>query len=119
MSKSSIEEYLKESVKSYQACHVKNSARRSSLQKKTEGIEMARKKMTTHMEREEKLLRRQLSNMQLDQIRREMTSPLLEVRRSESLTRQRTRKISSITSRELQAGYKGLILEEHIINSFN
>ncbi|KAK6171262.1 hypothetical protein SNE40_019488 [Patella caerulea] len=64
MGDNSIDLYLKESCKSFEACRVKNSARRNSLQKKTTGIETARKKVTSDLDREEKLIRRQLADMQ-------------------------------------------------------
>jgi len=69
MKEGDIDRYIKESSKSYRGCRVKNSARRNSLQKKTLGIETERKLAAAGMGREEKHLREQLKQMQIDKMK--------------------------------------------------
>ena len=69
MEESNIDRFLRESSKSYKTCKVKNYARRSSLQKKTLGIENERKLAQIELSREEKHLREHLKQMQLDKMK--------------------------------------------------
>lgn len=69
MQESDVERYLKESSKSYKECKAKNSARRNSLQKRTLGIETERKIAAASFNREEKLLREQLKQMNIEKMK--------------------------------------------------
>ncbi|CAG5136132.1 unnamed protein product [Candidula unifasciata] len=59
--------FIKESCKSYQKCHIANSARRNSLTKKTIGIEFERKLASHQLDREERQLREHLKFMKMEQ----------------------------------------------------
>lgn len=61
-----VDRYIKESVKSYKDCNVKNNARRNSLQKKTLGIESERRLASSKLSREERQLREQLKQMNIE-----------------------------------------------------
>lgn len=63
---SDVDRYIKESVKSYRGCNVKNNARRNSLQKKTLGIESERRLTSAKLSREERQLREQLKQMNIE-----------------------------------------------------
>ena len=66
MSDSDFDRYLKESCKSYKGARIKNSARRSSLQKKTLGLEAEKKLAAASMGKEERELRKHFKQMQID-----------------------------------------------------
>lgn len=61
-----VDRYIKESLKSYKGCNVKNNARRNSLQKKTLGIESERRILSAKISREERQLREQLKQMNIE-----------------------------------------------------
>ena len=67
---------MKESSKSYKECRVKNSARRNSLMKKTLGIEVERKMASVEISREEKQLREQLRQMQIEKTKTAIISTM-------------------------------------------
>lgn len=71
-----IERYLKESVKSYKECSVKNSARRNSLQKKTLGIESERRLANSKLSREERLVKDQLRHMNMEKAKNHLVHNL-------------------------------------------
>lgn len=72
MDDSDIDRYIQESSRSYKECKIKNYARRSSLQKKTLGIDIERKLVSAQLNREEKQLREQLRQMQIDKKKNSM-----------------------------------------------
>ena len=59
--------FMKESLRSYQKCHVANAARRNSLMKKTHDIETQRRLASSQMSREERQLRDHLKEMKIHQ----------------------------------------------------
>jgi len=61
-----VDRYIKESLKSYKDCNVKNNARRNSLQRKTLGIESERRLTSSKLSREERQLREQLKQMNIE-----------------------------------------------------
>ena len=63
----SFDHYIKESTRSFKECHIKNSARRNSLQKKTMGIERQRKISTSQLDKKEKILRQKYNQLQAEQ----------------------------------------------------
>ncbi|KAH3706877.1 uncharacterized protein LOC127857145 [Dreissena polymorpha] len=71
-----VDRYLKESVKSYKECSVKNTARRNSLQKKTLGIESERRLASSKMTREERLLKEQLRHLNIEKAKNHLVHNL-------------------------------------------
>lgn len=69
---SEVDRYLQESCKSYKECEIKNNARRNSLQKRTLGIETERKMANANLSREEKQLREQLKQMQIEKAKNDI-----------------------------------------------
>ncbi|XP_052249496.1 uncharacterized protein LOC127857148 [Dreissena polymorpha] len=78
-----IERYLKESVKSYKECSVKNSARRNSLQKKTLGIESERRLANSKLSREERLVKDQLRHMNMEKAKNHLVNNLRDAHEQE------------------------------------
>lgn len=62
-----FDHYIKESTRSLKECRIKNSARRNSLQKKTQGIERERKISSSQLDKKEKKLRQKYHQLQADQ----------------------------------------------------
>lgn len=67
-----MDRFLQESCKSYKECEIKNNARRNSLQKRTLGIETERKMANASMSREERQLREQLKQMQIEKAKNDL-----------------------------------------------
>lgn len=63
---SDVDRFIKESCKSYKECNVKNTARRNSLIKRTLGIESERRIASAKLSREERQLREQLKQMNIE-----------------------------------------------------
>lgn len=63
---SEIDRFIKESCRSYKECNIKNTARRNSLQKRTLGIESERRLASAKLSREERQLREQLKQMNIE-----------------------------------------------------
>ena len=61
-----VDRYIKESCKSFKECEVKNTARRNSLMKRTLGIESERRIASAKLSREERQLREQLKQMNIE-----------------------------------------------------
>ncbi|KAH3706878.1 uncharacterized protein LOC127857144 isoform X2 [Dreissena polymorpha] len=78
-----IERYLKESVKSYKECSVKNSARRNSLQKKTLGIESERRLANSKLSREERLVKDQLRHMNMEKAKNHLVNNIRDAHEQE------------------------------------
>lgn len=78
MQDSDIDRYIQESSKSFKECKIKNYARRSSLQRKTLGIDIERKLASAQLNREEKQLREQLRQMQIDKKKNSMIHDMRE-----------------------------------------
>ncbi|BFZ24972.1 hypothetical protein BsWGS_28011 [Bradybaena similaris] len=79
--------FMKESCRSYQKCHVANSARRNSLTKKTIGIEVERKLASHQMDREERQLREHLKFMKHEQAKAITTNGMRDKTEGESRRR--------------------------------
>lgn len=62
-----FDHYIKESTRSLKECRIKNSARRNSLQKKTQGIEREFKISSSQLDKKEKKLRQKYHQLQADQ----------------------------------------------------
>lgn len=62
-----LEESIEESTQSFKECHIKNSARRNSLQKKMMLIERERKISSSQLDKKEKVLREKYQQLQADQ----------------------------------------------------
>ncbi|KAL4233489.1 hypothetical protein ACF0H5_008170 [Mactra antiquata] len=73
-----VDRYIKESVKSYKECNVKNHARRNSLQRRTLGIESERRLASAVLSREEKILREQLKQMNIEKAKHHIIHNLRE-----------------------------------------
>jgi hypothetical protein len=61
-----VDRYIKESCRSFKECEVKNTARRNSLLKRTLGIESERRIASAKLSREERQLREQLKQMNIE-----------------------------------------------------
>ncbi|WAR07037.1 hypothetical protein MAR_017032 [Mya arenaria] len=61
-----VDRYIRESVKSFKDCNVKNNARRNSLQRRTLGIECERRLASASLSREERQLRQHLRQMNIE-----------------------------------------------------
>lgn len=77
---SEVDRYLQESCKSYKECEIKNNARRNSLQKRTLGIETERKMANANLSREEKQLREQLKQMQIEKAKNDIMHNMRELK---------------------------------------
>ena len=64
--------YLHENSKTYRACEIQNNAHRSSLERKTLGLELERKKTSLYLSREEHQLREQLKQMKMTKAKNEL-----------------------------------------------
>ena len=64
-----LDRFLKESCKSYKECSIKNTARRNSLQKKTLWIESEKRIASAKLSREEKQLRENLRQMNIEKVK--------------------------------------------------
>ncbi|CAC5423909.1 unnamed protein product [Mytilus coruscus] len=84
MQDNDVERYLKESSKSYKEAKVKNYARRSSLQKRTLGIETEKKIAAASFNREEKHLREQLKQMKIEKKKYSIINDLRDREHSQS-----------------------------------
>ncbi|KAH3706869.1 uncharacterized protein LOC127858600 [Dreissena polymorpha] len=79
-----VDRYLKESVKSYKQCSVKNTARRNSLQKKTLVIESERRLASSKMTREERLLKEQLRQMNIEKVKNHLVHSLRDAHENDN-----------------------------------
>ena len=64
--------YLHENSKTYRNCEIQNNAHRSTLERKTLGLELERKKTSLYLSREEHQLREQLKQMQITKAKNEL-----------------------------------------------
>lgn len=84
MAESDVDRFIKESCKSYRECNIKNTARRNSLQKKTMGIESERRIASAKHSREERQLRQQLKQMNIEKAKNDIIHHLREPTRKSS-----------------------------------
>ena len=64
--------YLHENSKTYRNCEIQNNAHRSTLERRTLGLELERKKTSLYLSREEHQLREQLKQMQITKAKNEL-----------------------------------------------
>lgn len=69
-----MSQFVKESSRSYRECKVKNSVRKTSLHKKERGIETERKMVSAQINREEKKLREQLKQMNIEKMKHSLVN---------------------------------------------
>ena len=65
--------YLHENSKHYRDCEVQNNAQQNSLERKTLGLELERRKTTLYLSREEQQLREQLKQMKIAKAKNEVS----------------------------------------------